>query len=265
MRQLSGVDASFLNMETSTQFGHVSSIIVLDPGGTDGHEVYAELKRTVEERLHLLGIYRRKLVADPLGLDNPYWVDDPDLDLEFHIREIALAKPGDDRQFAEQVARLMARPLDRSRPLWEWYVISGLKDGSVALFSKLHHATIDGASGVELIQVLLDTEPGGRTVDAPSEPWEPERTPTPVELLGRALWSYALRPQKMARIQMRMLRAGPKLAGSSAAREMVTSMVRPPTGYWPRRRGQTRRCVRRPRPSTGRSAPTAGWRSARSA
>ena len=152
MKQLSGLDTSFLSMETATQFGHVSSIIFLEPDGTDGSTVYADLKRTVEERLHLLGIYRRRLISDPLGLDHPYWVDDADLDLEFHIREFALPPPGDDRQFGEQVARLMGRPLDHARPLWEWYVISGLEDGSVALFSKIHHATINGALGIELLR-----------------------------------------------------------------------------------------------------------------
>ena len=82
MRQLSGVDASFLNMETATQFGHVNSITIIDPATmTGGDTVYAALKRTIDERLHLVDIYRRKLVADPFGLDNPYWVDDPDLDL----------------------------------------------------------------------------------------------------------------------------------------------------------------------------------------
>ena len=91
MKQLTGLDTSFLNMETSTQFGHVNSITIVDPSSMVGGDPYATFKRTVEARLHLLEIYRRKLVADPLGLDNPYWVDDPDLDLEFHIREIALA------------------------------------------------------------------------------------------------------------------------------------------------------------------------------
>ncbi len=106
------------------------------------------------ERLHLLEVYRRKLVEVPFGLDNPYWVDDGDLDLEYHIRELALPAPGDDAQLAEQVSRLAARPLDLTRPLWEWYVITGLQGGLVGLFTKLHHATIDGVSGVELIHVL---------------------------------------------------------------------------------------------------------------
>ena len=161
MKQLTGLDTSFLTMETATQFGHVNSISILDPSGSRSGDLYADLRQAVAERLHLLEVYRRKLVRVPFGLDNPYWVDDGDLDLEYHIRELALPAPGDDAQLAEQVSRLAARPLDLTRPLWEWYVITGLQGGLVGLFTKLHHATIDGASGVELIHVLLDTEPEG--------------------------------------------------------------------------------------------------------
>jgi diacylglycerol O-acyltransferase / wax synthase len=239
MRQLSGVDASFLNMETATQFGHVNSITIIDPATmSGGTTVYAELKRTIEERLHLVDIYRRKLVADPFGLDNPYWVDDPDLDLEFHIREIALPAPGDDRQLAEQVARLAARPLDRSRPLWEWYVISGLEGGLVGLFMKLHHATIDGASGVELLHVLLDTDPDARVIEPPAEPWRPEPTPTSLELLGRALWSYAMRPQKALEYQLRLMRETARWARSPALRQVSSSWL-PSTWPWPTSKDRT--------------------------
>jgi diacylglycerol O-acyltransferase / wax synthase len=233
MRQLSGVDASFLNMETPTQFGHVNSITIIDPSTMgEGASVYAELKRTIEERLHLVDIYRRKLVADPFGLDNPYWVDDPDLDLEFHIREIALPAPGDERQLAEQVARLAARPLDRTLPLWEWYVISGLEGGLVGLFMKLHHATIDGASGVELLHVLLDTDPNGRVVEPPTEPWRPEPTPTSLELLGRALWSYAMRPQKVLEYQMRLMKETALMTRNPALRELTPNWL-PSSWPWP--------------------------------
>ena len=126
-----------------------------------------EIRKLVERMLggcgptqHLLGVYRRKLAAVPLDLDRPYWIDDPDLDLDFHIRALALPRPGTDEQLGEQVARIVARPLDRSRPLWEWYVITGLEGDRVGVLTKIHHATIDGASGVELIQLLLETDPG---------------------------------------------------------------------------------------------------------
>jgi WS/DGAT/MGAT family acyltransferase len=154
MKQLSGLDSSFLNMETSTTFGHVASLIVIDAGDSDV-DPYRALYETFEERLHLLEVYRRKLQWVPLGLDHPYWVDDPDLDLEFHLRQLALPSPGSDEQLGEQVARIASRPLDRSRPLWEMYVISGVRGGRVGILSKLHHATIVGVSGAELLNVLL--------------------------------------------------------------------------------------------------------------
>ena len=228
MKQLTGLDTSFLTMETSTQFGHVNSITILDPAGLRANDVYSALLHTVEERLHLLEVYRRKLVADPLGLDFPYWVDDPDLDLEFHIRELALPAPGNDEQLAEQVARLAARPLDRSRPLWEWYVIGGLEGGLVGLFTKIHHATVDGASGMELIHLLLDVEPEGRVIEPPSEPWVPEPTPTQLDLLGRALLSYLTRPSKAMAFQARLWRTGADLTGSPAARQAAEAMFTNP-------------------------------------
>ena len=111
-------------------------------------------------------VLRRKLLNVPLGLDQPYWVDDPDFDIEYHIREIALPRPGSEAQLTEQVSRLHARPLDRSRPLWEIYLITGLARRRAAVYTKIHHAAIDGASGAELLTVLLDLSPDGRELPA---------------------------------------------------------------------------------------------------
>jgi diacylglycerol O-acyltransferase len=221
MKQLSGMDASFLSMETSTQFGHVASLIVLDPSTSKTGDIYGDVRRMFDERLHLLEVYRRKLASDPLGLVPPYWVDDPDLDLEFHLREVALPPPGNERQLGEQVARIIARPLDRTRPLWEWYVISGLADGNAAILTKIHHATIDGASGAEMLQVMLDTEPEGRHIEPPAAPLAPERTPTPFELTGRAMVELISHPAKAMKLQMQMLGAGMSLGGNRAFRDMV--------------------------------------------
>jgi diacylglycerol O-acyltransferase len=227
MKQLSGVDTSFLNLETATQFGHVASLIVLDPSTSKTGDIYADVRRMFDERLHLLEVYRRKLVSDPLGLVPPYWIDDPDLDLEFHLREIALPAPGDERQLAEQIARIVARPLDRARPLWEWYVISGLADGNVGILTKIHHATVDGASGAEMLQLVLDAEPEGRHIDPPDTPLVTERTPTPLELAGRAVLELISHPGKAMRMQMQLIEAGISLGGNRAFRDMVaTSMPR---------------------------------------
>ncbi len=123
MQQLSGLDTSFLNMETSTTYGHVSGLAVFDPSSAAKPATLEDIKQLIEERIHLLPPYRRRLVEVPFGLDHPYWIEDPDFDLDFHVRHIGLPPPGDHRQLAEQVSRLVARPLDRSRPLWELYLI----------------------------------------------------------------------------------------------------------------------------------------------
>jgi len=225
VQQLSGLDASFLNMETPTTFGHVASLLIVDPTYSGVGDVYASLQRTLRERLHLLEPYRRKLAAVPFGLDHPYWVDDEELDLEFHLREIGLPSPGSEQQLTEQVARIVSRPLDRSRPLWEIYVITGLQDGRVGVLTKLHHATIDGVSGAELLHVLLDREADAEPVAPPPEPWRPERTPNSFELLARTVAEYSTRPRKAFQLQLRLLRTVADLTGNKAAREAITAAM----------------------------------------
>ena len=153
MRQLTSLDAQFLALENARQTGHVGSLAILDPstapdgafGCARGHA------RCSRERLPLLPPLRWRLAEVPLGLDYPYWVDDAEFDLGYHVREMALASPGTDEQLAEQVARIISRPLDRARPLWELYVIEGLESGYVAVLTKIHHAVIDGLSGAEIM------------------------------------------------------------------------------------------------------------------
>ncbi|HMD51363.1 MAG TPA: wax ester/triacylglycerol synthase family O-acyltransferase, partial [Solirubrobacteraceae bacterium] len=134
------------------------------------------------------------------GLDHPYWVDDDRFDLEFHVRELALPTPGTDAQLAEQVARIFARQLDRSRPLWELYVIQGLKGSRVAVFTKIHHSAVDGLSGAEILSVLLDGSPEGREIEpAPSSNRRGERKPSDWEMLGRGLAALPMQPLHVAR------------------------------------------------------------------
>src|SRR5260370_26794752 len=171
MQQLTGLDASFLAFETANSTGHVGGVSVLDPSEAPKPLALARLTEVLGDRLPLVPVLRRKLLTVPFGLDQPYWVDDPNFDIEYHIREIALPGPGSEAQLTEQVARLHARPLDRRRPLWEMYLITGLADGRVAVYTKVHHAAIDGVSGAELLTVLLDLSPEGRPLPA-----EPEYT-----------------------------------------------------------------------------------------
>ncbi|AJR29948.1 hypothetical protein G155_00063 [Mycobacterium sp. VKM Ac-1817D] len=161
MRQLTSLDAQFLAMENDRVQGHVSVLGIYDSHTASGEPLDAALVRgVISERLHLLPTFRWRLAQVPFSLDYPYWVDDGSFDIEYHVRELALPAPGDQRQLAEQVARIIGRQLDRARPLWEVYVIHGLEDGGVAVLTKMHHAAVDGVSGVEVMSILLDDTTG---------------------------------------------------------------------------------------------------------
>jgi WS/DGAT/MGAT family acyltransferase len=197
MRQLTSLDAQFLALETARQYGHVGGLAILDPSTRDSPLDLAAIQQLLAERLPLIPPLRWRLAEVPLNLDYPYWVDDPDFDLEFHVREIALPAPGSEAQLAEQTARLVARPLDRSRPLWELYLIQGLDDGHIAVLTKIHHAVVDGLSGAEIMAALLDLTPQGREVTESSPPAEP--LPGTAEMLARGALGVLRVPVRFAR------------------------------------------------------------------
>jgi WS/DGAT/MGAT family acyltransferase len=212
------MDAAWLYLETPTSHMHVGSVIVLDPATRIGPPLdRGALAAYVASRLHLAPLFRQRLVQVPLRLDRPVWIRDPDFDLDFHIRRAALPAPGDLAALAEFAGDVMSRPLDRSRPLWELYVVEGLGaspgegsapganagegsapganagEGSapgargerLAIVVKTHHAAIDGISGMELTAAMLQLRPD-QEVDPPTEPWQPERVPSDAELLAGA-------------------------------------------------------------------------------
>jgi diacylglycerol O-acyltransferase / wax synthase len=216
MQQLTGLDAAFLALETASSTGHVGGLCLLDPSTAPRPLTLARLTEVLGQRLPLVPVLRRKLVSVPLGLDQPYWADDPDFDIEYHIREIALPRPGSEAQLTEQVSRLHARPLDRSRPLWEIYLITGLAKRRTAVYTKIHHAAIDGASGAELLTVLLDLVPEGRELAA-AEPFAPGRPPGPAALAARAAARLAWRPVETVRITNELVRFLPTLAPAAGA------------------------------------------------
>src|SRR3954467_10180608 len=145
MRQPPRLDAQFLNVESARIYGHVAFLGIYDPSTAPGGKLGGpEIRRLLGERVRRRPPLLWRVVPVPLGLDLPYWAEDPDFDLEFHIRETALPEPGDDRQLAETVQRLFGRPLDRRRPLWEIYIIQGLSEGRVGLLTKIHHSAVDG-------------------------------------------------------------------------------------------------------------------------
>jgi WS/DGAT/MGAT family acyltransferase len=203
MRQLTSLDAQFLAMESRSTYGHVSGLAIYDPSTRPGGKLeLADLCRLVGERIHLLPPFRWKLVEVPFGLDLPYWIEDPDFDIDFHIRESAVPPPGNKRQVAETVARLVSRPLDRAHPLWELYLIHGIEGGKyVGMLTKVHHAAVDGVSGAEILGILLDLEPEGRDVLPPSgraRDGHGEREPNQWEMLGRGLLGLPRQPVRAA-------------------------------------------------------------------
>ncbi len=238
MLQLSGLDTTFLTMEAGGQLGHVGSLCMYDVRGLDGRTLYAALERTLQERMHLLPPYRRRLAEIPLGLDPVRVIEDPHFDLDFHLRHIAVPPPGDDEQLSTLVARIHGRALDRARPLWEMYVIEGLASGQVAIYTKIHHCTIDGVSGAEMMQVLLDRVPEGAPVAPPTSPWVPDRLPTGGEMLRRGLGGLVRQPDRIVRTAVRTIRS---VTQSNEAIALVTRTLGidrlPIAGDWLRRRG----------------------------
>jgi WS/DGAT/MGAT family acyltransferase len=200
MKQLSGPDAMFLHTELEGFPMLIGGVSIYDQSTSPrGIVRFKDILSMFESRLDRSPIFRRKLAEVPFNLDQPYWVDDPNFDLEFHVRHIALPKPGDWRQLCIQVARLHARPLDRGRPLWEAYVIEGLNNvegvppGSFALYLKVHHAAIDGASGVNFFGAFNDITPNPEPA-LPPAPWSPEPIPTRGKLLQKAYINSLRKP-----------------------------------------------------------------------
>jgi WS/DGAT/MGAT family acyltransferase len=201
MRQLTSLDAQFLALENARQSGHVGGVAILDPSTTEkGKLELVDVQQMLAERLPLLPPMRWRLAEVPFGLDYPYWVDDQDFDLDFHVRELALPAPGTDEKLSEQVARIFSRPLDRARPLWELYLIHGLEDGAVAMLTKIHHAAIDGLSGAEIMAVLFDLEPDPPPRELPARSGRGNgREPSEVEMLARGVLGLPRYPVRALR------------------------------------------------------------------
>lgn len=237
MQQLSGLDASFIYMETGTTPMHIGSLSIYDQSSAPGgHVTFKEILRFFEQRLHKARAFRQRLVKVPLSLDHPYWIEDPDFDLEFHVRHIALPRPGDWRQLCIQTARLHARPLDMNRPLWEAYVIEGLDnvagvpEGSFALVTKIHHAAIDGVSGAEITAAIHDPSPDAE-VEEPHNPWVPERHPTGVEMLTRSAVRSVNRPLKIGKLIYRSAPSLGRMLGGLATGQLRMPLRVPRTRF----------------------------------
>lgn len=215
MRQFQGMDASFVALETRTSPMHIGSILIYNPATAPGGFVRSkDILAFFESRMQLSRTMRQRMVRVPFDLDYPYWIEDPDFDLEYHVRHIALPEPGDWRQLCIQAARIFARPLDLTRPPWEFTVIEGLENvpqfpkGCYAMVTKVHHAAIDGMSGIDLMEAMHTLK-----ADDPPPPaaddWQAERIPNPVELLGRSYINAVTNPLKQLEVAAK---AAPGLA-----------------------------------------------------
>ena len=200
MKQLTGLDASFLYTESPRTPMHVGGIYIYDPSTAPGGKVrFKEILSFIEARLHRANRFREKIVRLPFDMDHPYWINDPDFDIEYHVRHMALPQPGDWRQLCILASRLHARPLDTAKPLWEFNIVEGLDNipglppGSYAMITKVHHAAIDGVSGMEMTAAVNSTEPNDVAVE-PETPWIPGRIPTTPELMARAYVNNVRQP-----------------------------------------------------------------------
>jgi diacylglycerol O-acyltransferase / wax synthase len=178
--RLTAIDASFLHQEGQNSHMHVGAVTIFEGPPPE----FEEFLDTLRERLHLVPRYRQRLQEAPLQTGRPIWIDDPTFNLEYHVRQTALPEPGSEEQLTRLTARIFSQQLDRSKPLWETWLVEGLDGGRFALISKTHHSLIDGIAGVDLAQVLFDLTPVPQEIPHPDEAWQPAREPNAIELLA---------------------------------------------------------------------------------
>jgi WS/DGAT/MGAT family acyltransferase len=177
--RLTAIDASFLHQEGPVSHMHIGALCIAEGPAP----LYDDLLDSVRRRLHMVPRYRQRLLFPPANSARPLWTDDTDFNLEYHVRHTALPSPGSHEQLTNLVARVFSQQLDRSKPLWEMWLIEGLDDGSFGLLTKAHHAMIDGIAGVDLATVLFDLGPEPTPIDEDLDPWVAEPDPNPIDLL----------------------------------------------------------------------------------
>jgi diacylglycerol O-acyltransferase len=203
--RLTGLDASFLHLEDSAAHMHVAGVMLFE----GPPPAYEDLLDAIEGRLGLVPRYRQRLAFVPLGQGRPKWVDDPHLNLRYHVRSTALPAPGSERQLKDLAGRVFAQQLDRDKPLWEMWLVEGLEGDRFAMLSKTHHALVDGISGVDIMSVLLDTSPEPTTPPDTGERWLPRPMPSSAQLFGEALMERATVPAELVR-SLRAAFRGPR-------------------------------------------------------
>jgi diacylglycerol O-acyltransferase / wax synthase len=191
--RLSSIDASFLHQERQASHMHVGALVIFE-GPAPGREEFAA---HIESRLPLVPRYRQRLAVPRFEMGRPFWVDDPSFNLDYHVRHTGLPKPGSDGQLRELVGRIFSQRLDRSKPLWEIWLVQGFEEGKFALISKTHHALVDGVSGVDIATVLFDFEPVPKTPEE-TEVWTPEPVPSDLDLVAEGVKGLVRTPLSLA-------------------------------------------------------------------
>ena len=210
--RLTGLDSSFLHLESPSAHMHVAGVMIFD-GSPPEHD---QLVDAIESRLHLVPRYRQKLAFVPFGQGRPRWVDDPHLNLNYHVRSTALPAPGSEDQLRRLAGRVFSQRLDRDKPLWELWVVEGLDGGErFAVLSKTHHALVDGISGVDIISVLFDSSPEPSAPADPGKRWLPRPLPSRTQLLAEALIERATVPGEIVRGVRAVFRAPRRIAESA--------------------------------------------------
>ena len=210
--RLTGLDSSFLHLERDGTQMHVASTTLFEGPAPP----YVDFRDHIESRLHLVPRFRQKVRFVPFGQGRPVWVDDPHLNLAYHVRHTSLPEPGTEQQLRVLAARIFSEQLDRSKPLWELWLIEGLKGGRFAIVGKTHHAMVDGVSGVDITTVLFDVEKEPAESPKALERWIPRPEPNGAQLLGEALLERAIYPREIAR-GLRRIARGPRRALEKAA------------------------------------------------
>lgn len=220
--RLTALDSSFLHLEDGSSHMHVAMVMLFEGDPPP----YEELLESLERRLHLVPRYRQRLAFVPFGQGRPCWVDDPHLNLSYHVRATALPAPGTEDQLRDLAGRVFAQQLDRDKPLWELWLVEGLEGGRFALLSKTHHALVDGISGVDIVSVLFDTSPDPAAPPDPGREWLPSPMPSRAQLLGEALLERATAPGEALRTVRRVFRAPRQMAsGALSAAAGVGAMA----------------------------------------
>lgn len=239
--RLSSLDASFLYLEQPAMHMHVAGVSVFAPR-EDGLLTYEDVARVARARLHLAPRLRQRVLRLPGGLTRPLWVDDDRFDLDFHLRRAAIPQPGGRLQLERAVGRVLSRPLDRNKPLWELYVFEGLEDGRTAVLLKMHHALADGISGMMIASALFDLSADAGLGASPQEPWVPEPMPSAAELAAEALQDLVLHPMEaVVRIAQAPAHAAAVIGQTIDGLRTLAGMGTPPQGPFDVRIGPNRR------------------------